>query len=203
VALSDHWYEVIQDATLRQGDIFRSARAIQLPQGMVVPTQAGDALQSQFELVVEDLIVLDASCDVDYSLQRQAACQQVLLAAVRYASKEALKATTDKDYRTRLEVIRRGLMNGRFLLPDHQGVDPHLPFSFVQYHARVLVPHQYLVSLCNTPRLRLRSPHRESFGSWVASCIGRVGPEDASQIPRFVDQLHAGQVVAAGDAGNT
>jgi hypothetical protein len=201
VGASDYWYETINDVSLRQGDIFRGVKAVQLPQDLVVGDNGANAGQVTFEVVTEDWIILDASCDVDYGPNRAANCQQVLLAAVRSATKQALKTDTDKEFNTRLEVMRRGHMAGRFLLPGHDALQPAFPLSFVQYNARVLLPHAYLLSQCIVPRIRLKSPHRESFGSWAASCIGRVGIEDAAQIPKFVGQLYPGQVIAA-DGGN-
>lgn len=194
--VSESWYSEVDNATLRQGDIFRAVPAIQFPQDLVID---GVNINTPAEVLTEDWIVLDASCDVEHREGRPAVCQQVLLAAVREASREALRVKPDaeKEYKTRLEVLRRGLMAGKFMLPPHEGVQPPLPLSFVQYNARVLLPHAYLVARCNGPRIRLRSPHRENFGAWVASCIGRVGVEDDAQIPSFTPALHGGQALAA------
>lgn len=200
--LSDHWYLVVNDASLRQGDIFRNVAAFLLPQDVLTPAgAAGEAAPNAiaFERVTGDWIVLDASCDVDYGPNRPPSCQHVLLASVRAATRQALKTDVEKEFNVRLEVMRKGLMPSRFLLAAHDDAQIVFPLSFVQYSARVLVPHAYLLRHCDQPRLRLKSPHRESFGNWAAACISRVGAEEEAQIPRFVPQLHAGQVVAAVD----
>jgi len=204
VPYSDHWYEVVADGTLRQGDIFQGLSAFLLAEDSVQPPVEieeglGQQPQIAFEVVHGDWIILDASCDVDHSAMRQPNCKQVLMASVHAATKQALKADNEKEFNQRLEVMRRQLMQGRFLLAACDGVDPHFPLSFVQYNARVLLPHSYLLQHCQQPRLRLLSPIRETFGNWVGSCFSRVGPEEDAQIPRFVQQLHAGQVIGAAE----
>jgi hypothetical protein len=45
------------------------------------------------------------------------------------------------------------------------------------------MPADYLRRNHGKRHLRLKHPFRESFGSWVAANIGRVGPETSTLIP--------------------
>ncbi len=145
-----------------------------------------------------DVIILDASCDVDHSDQRQPACEAVLMAAVTPANPETLRAT-GKEYDQRLETLRQGLLPSKFLLPEVDDETLPFPLSFVEYRERFLLPHSYLLANLGVRPRHLKSPHRERFGNWVGQCVSRVGPEDQALIPRFTSQMHPAQVLRAID----
>jgi hypothetical protein len=177
----DHWYDAIRGPTLRQGDIFRQIAVYWLPEQLPGP---GNESSAKLLFKTGDWIVLDASCDLE-----QKKCSNVLLAPVYEATRENLKCGTDKEWRERLEVVRRGLYQTRFLLAEWPRAQPTLPYSFVDSTWHVLMPLTHLEAV-EGQRIRLRSPLREQFGNWVGTCFSRVGPENETQIPSFTKSLH-------------
>lgn len=175
--VAPRWYEVVDDDSLRQGDIFRALRAFWLPDDLCVTGNHDDVpAPVSLEHAQGDWIVLTASCDMERTRKGQ-----VLLASITHATQENLKVGVEKDRRERLEVIRKGFDPLRFLLAECAD-EPQLPLSFVAYRTQVLLPISYLRRNCTGPRLRLRSPHREKFGAWAGANLARVGIEDSDQI---------------------
>lgn len=196
------WYEIVTDTSLRQGDIFRGLVAYWLPDDLAVVDRddAADGVDNtQIEFLRGDWIVLSASCDIQ---QRTGLSkQQVLMGRLYECTGENLNnAKTDKDIKERVEVLRRGLEQSKFLLPEHRA-DPRFPLSFVLFRLQVTLPLTYVVRNCTGPRLRLKPPHRENFGAWAGQCLGRVGIEDAEQI-RFAKSqgIYPSQVIRAVEA---
>ncbi len=182
----DHWYlPVVGDQPLRQGDIFRDLVVYTLPQNLQVldnPPEpgSGSRIPVEAEWSRGDWIIMSASCDVD---RPAATYPHVVLGRVLPATPAVLGTGGEKDYRERLEVLKKGLEPARFLLAECPPAAPPFPMSVVQYRVHVTMPADYLRRNCAAERLRLRHPIREVFGTWVGTNIMRVGPEDYMNIP--------------------
>jgi hypothetical protein len=175
---SDLWYSVVEDDSLRQGDIFRNLLVFWLPQDLLANETGGDDQPVEVARARGDWIITSASCDVAnnrYPL--------VFLSRVLPATQETLNEKSAKDFRTRLEVLRRGFEPTRFLLAECPNIEPAFPLSYVDYRVHALLPHPYLKRNCRGPRLRLKHPMREQFGVWAGANLSRVGPEDDTKIP--------------------
>ena len=156
--------------------------------------QEGDGTSFGVLLVRGDWIILEASCDVHHDGARPPNVEQVLIAKVVVADEDGL-GQSGKGLDQAREAVRRGWYPSKFMLSSYEGIDPVFPLSYVEYQHHFVVPHAYLAASATAQRLRLRHPLREQFGSWVGSCISRVGPEDTAQIPRFGSRLQAGQAL--------
>lgn len=189
----NHWYEVVEDGTLRQGDIFRNLLVFWADDS-IEPTDTEPVPDGHGRLSYArgDFIVASASCDVG-----QPSYPYALLSRIVEASEEQLKVK-GKDYQTRVEVLRQGLVPSQFLLAPCHFVDPAFPLSIVQHKVHTLLPVSYLQRCCTGSRLRLRHPIREKFGAWVGASFSRVGPEDASQIPQGT-KIYPAHVLAANE----
>jgi hypothetical protein len=191
-----HWYEVVEDDELRQGDILRNLLCFWLPSDL--PVLDGDPGQG-YELPVEwrrdTRIILTASCDLDAR-----AVDHVLLAPVATADPPTLKADPGKEYERRLEALRRDLLPRMFMLSEYPDIDPQFLRSFVAWGRLVLLPTAYVRSQCEGPRLRLRSPYREKLGVWVGARMSAVGPEDVTQIPPGGQRVYEKHLLDADDA---
>jgi hypothetical protein len=178
------WYEIAEAPVLRQGDILRDLLVYWLPQTLPVPEN--DPPDGNINVSAAwdrgTWIVMSASCDVE---RPSRVYEQVLIGRVLEATKEALREPNDEALRTRLEVLRQGYPSA-FVLAPHQAFAPPFPLSIVDWKTHLTMPADYIRSVVGTrPRLRLRSPFRESFGNWVGGNIQRVGIETDLQIPRF------------------
>jgi hypothetical protein len=175
----DHWYEVVDDTSLRQGDIFRNLLAF-WPEEGIAPTDAELVPDGYAKLEFQraDFIIASASCDVG-----QRNYPYALLSRIVTASEANLNAS-GKDFDSRIEVIRQGLVPSQFLLAPCGFVEPALELSLVQHKVHTLLPVPYLQKCCTGKRLRMKHPHRERFGNWVGGNFARVGPEDSTLIPQ-------------------
>jgi hypothetical protein len=176
------WYEVVEGDSLRQGDLFRRLLVFVLPQDLEVlgrEPAADERIPVKAGWDIADWIVMSASCDVARDSGRY---PHVLLARVWPATSLNAKG---KKLDEALEAIRRGYDHRRFLLSEDPRIDPPLKRSFVEFRPHFTVPLDYLKRACVAPRLRLRSPFRESFGNWVGAGFSRVGVEDDSQLPEY------------------
>jgi hypothetical protein len=186
INIHDYWYDIPVGPELRQGDIFRRLLVMWFPQdlpvGMDLPRDA-EELTVKPEWAVGDWIVLSASCDVDRNAQSY---PQAILGRVLPVDLETFGAKTEKELMERTEVVRKGLEPTKFLLPEHPGTQPPFPLSIVTYRVHHTMPTDYLRRNSAGRRLRLKHPFRESFGTWVAANIGRVGPETSTLIPEFI-----------------
>lgn len=177
------WYQVVEDTTLRQGDIFQKLLAFALPQELPVlkePPKPDELIPVEAGWEVGDWILMSASCDLERS-----AVKYPYVLVCRISPATSLGAKSDKKLRDQQEVIRKGYDPLRFLLAEHPD-DPFLPLSVVVFRPHLTLPSDYLRRACVGRRLRLRSPHREAFGNWVASNFSRVGVEDNVQVPKFI-----------------
>lgn len=175
----DAWYEVVEDNSLRQGDIFRNLNVF-WPSAELLPFDGSTAPEGygKLDFATGDYIIASASCDVD-----QANYPFVLLSRVLAVTEENLK-TNAKELPKFVEVLRLGLVPSQFLLAPFDSASPSFPLSTVQHKVHVLVPTGYLKNSCGGKRLRLKHPIREKFGNWVGASFSRVGPEDATNIPK-------------------
>jgi len=182
--IHEHWYDIPAGPELRQGDIVRGLLVMWFPQNLRIdaPPATDDAkITVTPEWAVSDWIVMSASCDVD---RDATSYPQVLLGRVLPATLANFGVKTEKEFRERAEVVRKGLEPTKFLLPEHPALQPPFALSIVTYRVHATMPADY-VRQNGKERLRLKHPFRESFGAWVASNIGRVGPETPTLIPEF------------------
>lgn len=192
-----HWYELPTDnLAQRQGDIFQKLVVPLLPHDLPAisppPSEPPDIV---WDIAYGNWITLSASCDIDEKHKQG----YVLIAQVLPVELATLRAKDQKELDQKCEVIRRGWDPVRFLLPGCPDVDPTFPLSFVQYRTQAFVPLQYLRASSNGPRLRLRAPFREKLGIWAGSGFSRVGIEDSMNIPPFLKNLFAMQVLKASE----
>ena len=190
-AYVDHWYEVVGDGSLRQGDIFQNLLAFWPHEG-IEPTDTADGADNFARLSFQraDFIVTSASCDVG-----QNGYPYALLARIFAATESNLKVT-GKDFNSRIEVLRQGLVPSQFLLAPCVFVRPAFGLSIAQHKVHALLPVAYLQKCCTVPRLRIKHPHRERFGNWVGVNFSRVGAEDATLIPQAA-KIFAAHVLRA------
>lgn len=181
------WYEIVEDKTLRQGDIFLNLFVCSIAQSLEAPrdlSTTGTPVAIPTEWAVGNWIVMSASCDLDRGPDKY---PYAVLCRVHPALPEGYQAGKDKSHNQRLEVIRKGYDPQRFLLAEHPRV-PEFPLSFALFRPHITLPLTYLEGSCSGKRLRLNPPHREAFGNWVGANFSRVGIEDPQQIPRFVSE---------------
>jgi hypothetical protein len=185
------WYQVVENDSLRQGDLFRSLLVF-WPSKDLEPsdTDPGAETRVPFDWGRGDYIVLSASCDVD-----QRGYPYVLMGRVVPATSQHLKCS-EKELAQQIEVRRQGLVPSQFLLAPFQDIEPPFHLSLVTWKTHALIPIEYLRRSCTMPRLRLKSPHRERFGNWAGTNLSRVGPETDAQIPRG-PQIFPAHVIAA------
>ena len=189
------WYEVVDNQSLRQGDIF-----VDLTCYWFANDLAPDSLSAPVSRITGTWIVAQASCDMEARGVPRAVVLQVLP-----ASRETLRIgeqAPEKERLKRLEVIRLGGFARRFLLPERPEGNVKIPLSVVIWDNLATLPIEYLRNhYCNGPRLRLKSPLREKFGNWVGARLSAVGPEDDAVIPRFI-RIHDHHVLAASESLN-
>jgi hypothetical protein len=177
----EEWYEIVEDSSLRQGDIVRNLVAFALPQSLPVLRKIpGPDQHLPIEALLGDWIIMSASCDVAHTSKKY---PYILVGRVLEATSEKLGGAKGKKLQSVIEVIRRGWDPGKFLLAECPDVDPPFSRSFAQFRPHLTLPHGYLERACVGKRLRLRSPFRESFGNWVGNNFSRVGIEEGAEIP--------------------
>ena len=195
-AHSQHWYAEVSGGPLRQGDVIRGLAVPWFPVNLEIPAAVSSEaiIQLDARVTIGTWIILDASCDLD-----QKRCPHLVIAPVKEATLEALGAQKEKDRNERLEILRRGLYEARFLLADKPDATPPFPISFVEFRQHLLVPLEYVEHNATRPWLRLKAPIREQFGNWVGACFARVGPENEVLIPAFVPAFYDAQKLKATD----
>jgi hypothetical protein len=195
----EDWYEVVDEArSLRQGDILREFSVFIFRNEVVDLNVDGETNLPGEILPPQDWIILTASCDLDARNATHA-----LLAPIFPATPEVLRTgPTTKEFRRRVEVLRKGLLPRQFLLAKHP--DLGFPLSFASWRDLALLPTAHIRSRLSARRLRLRHPFREEFGNWVGSRMSAVGPEDRSKIPAERERIfdvHVLEAVEALDGG--
>lgn len=189
-AVHEFWYETVEDATLRQGDIFIGLTCYWLS-GDLEP----ESPTPPVERATGTWIVAQASCDMEGRGLERAVVLEVL-PAIRETLGMAERAP-ETELQKRLEVIRIGAHARRFLIPERPEGRVTIPTSVVAWDSLATLPTAYLRRhYCGRPRLRLRSPLREKFGNWVGARFCAVGPEDEAVIPRFT-RIHDHHVIVA------
>lgn len=183
---SEQWYEVVEDSSLRQGDIIRNLYAFGFPQNLPVRREH-PALRERIPTRgdVGDWIIMSASCDLE---RGHTVYPYVLVGRVLPATADKLGNIAGDRLSETLEVMRRGYDLRRFLLAPYPGIEPAFPLSFVQFRPHLTLPLDYIKRSCVGRRLRLRPPFREWFGNWVGSSFSRIGIEDTAQVARFVGE---------------
>lgn len=176
-----HWYEVVQNDSLRQGDIVQNLPVFYLDDDERLPdSEDGDQVVAGGGYAWGNWVLVTPSCDLDTGRS-----SQVLLASCIEASDSNLKAQGSKDRAHKLQVISQGLDPSRLLLPEH-AVDPEFPLSVAIIRNLGMLPLSVLKrSVADKRRLRLKHPFREKLGNWCAQWISNVGPENETLMPRF------------------
>lgn len=183
----DFW-EVRDDGSLRQGDVFTDLAVAWLADDFDAPGQA-----ERVRLATGGTWILTTpSCDLE-----QDRVQRALLCRVAAVTAELMRAETEKVLAKRLEVVRQGLDPSKFLLPEH-GEEPHFPRSIAFIREQVLVPIAYLLRNTGGARLRMKHPWREKFGNWVGQRFSEVGPE--VPVPR-ISSIYAQHILDANNPG--
>jgi hypothetical protein len=173
------WYEIVESATLRQGDLLTKC-PVPIVTGLDTKApSANDNLIVDVEL--RSVLVISQSCDLENNK-----ISNVLVASVMdWASAEpemvAAGNTLAKGKQYRQSLIS-GHLPGFALLRKHESL-PLLRWSIVDFH-KLFVVRKSTVSYhaANSgPRLRLMSPYREHIAQEFARYFMRVGlPVDAS-----------------------
>lgn len=197
-SVAQDWYEIVQTADLRQGDILQELPVFMQDSTAALPSPGaatgGASITVPGAYALATWVVLSPSCDLDTGRARQ-----VLLGHCVEATIQGLSAQGEKDFQQKLEVVRMGLDPSKFMLPKHEA-EPCLPLSIVTTRSLAMLalePVKQFVS--GKARLRLRHPFRERLGNWCGQWISNVGPENRSLIPRFT-QVHAKHVLDANTA---
>lgn len=192
---AEHWYDVVTETSLRQGDIIQDIRSFWLADRL----DEDDTDTPPVEYRRGNWIIAQASCDLDTARSSQAIVLQVM-----EASREIFKleGAPEKEFKKRLEVLRKGLSPRAFLLPEQTEGPALLPISFVPWDFVITLPTKYIQQVVeDVPRLRLKHPFREQFGNWLGQRISAVGPENEGLIPAFYRQIHDEHVLRA-ETGN-
>lgn len=181
VELWHHWYEIIENDSLRQGDLFRDLVVPLLPDSLELMN--ADEIRPETSIDLQwkkgTWILFSASCD----LEAEHSVPFALLGLV-VPLDDILGSGKTRNRRQRGEIVRRGLMPSKFRLVENPEASPAFADSVVDYRVHVTVPVPFLRRACIGPRLRLKPPFREQFGSWVGWNISRVGIENEMQIER-------------------
>jgi hypothetical protein len=178
---AQHWYQVVQGTSLRQGDIIRNLPVFFLEDNQELTREDnGGQIEVAGKFDRGDWIIVSPSCDLDTERTNQA-----VLALCVSATMESLKAQGQTDMSQKLQVVRQGLDPSRMLLPEHTD-EPKFPLSFVtNLRVGVLPPSAIKRFVGDGRRLRLKHPFREMLGNWCGQWISRVGPENDTLLPRF------------------
>lgn len=191
----EHWYEVSDDGSLRQGDVLRDLVCYRLSEALRPPAGDSDPKENAEADVVEwirrDWVILTPSCDL-----QQGRVPGVILAEVHEVTRTFLGySETAKEYNTHVEVIRRGRDPTKFLLPEHPNLVVQFPLSVILLRNLVFMPPGYLEGPARAPHIRLRHPYREKLANTFAALLSDVGPEDAGNIPRLASQVRAKHII--------
>ena len=188
-----HWYETVDDTSLRQGDIFIDLICYWLSDNL-----EPESPSPPVEKATGTWIVAQASCDMEAR-----GLKRVVVLEVLPASRQTLgiaESAPEKELKKRLEVIRKGAFARRFLIPERPKGRVTIPMSVVAWDNLATLPTEYLRRhYCRRPRLRLKSPLREMFGNWVGARFCAVGPENEAVIPRFAS-VHDHHVIVTSGA---
>jgi hypothetical protein len=172
-----NWYEVVQGADLRQGDLLMDCPVFTLSVDAAYPLPPG------YEPVIQaesyDLVILTQSCDLDNDK-----VEEVLLAPFA-AWSETVRAGAERNPALRSREFRRGLIAGNIpglSLLHKRDESPSLPWSVVSFHRLFTLSKAFLHQFAEArgPRLRLLPPYREHLAQALARYFMRVGlPHDA------------------------
>lgn len=172
------WYDVIQESTLEQGDMFFSLQVVEPVLSKTVT--AGAEVETAAIVRDFDIVVLSQSCDLV-----QGKLESVLVCP--HWSIDEYEAIGGDFFRSRngREEIRRGNVPGLHMLAQCDLPGFNSPIRIAGFRQAFSVPFSFLLQLANSsnPRLRLLPPYREHLAQAFARFIMRVGlPVD---IPPF------------------
>lgn len=172
------WYQVVQEASLLQGDILFRCPAIVIAAELNWPRPADAPMEVDIE--EQDLIVLTQSCDLDNNKVEEVLLAQVVAWPI-IVSTEVQKGNPYIQSRHFRKQLIEGNLPGLSLL--HKRVQaPTLPWTVVDFRRLFTLSKGFLQQFAASlgPRLRLRSPYREHLAQAFARYFMRVGlPHDA------------------------
>jgi hypothetical protein len=173
-----NWYEVVQGATLLQGDLLFHCPVITVVSGFKWPVP--DDAVPVVDVLDLDLVVMTQSCDLENDKVKDVLLAQLTAwpEIVRNEVEKENLQVKSRDFRKKLI---EGNVPGLSLLHKHDP-EPQLPWAVVDFHRLYTLPKtlvsQFAASL--GPCLRLRSPYREHLAQAFARYFMRVGlPHDA------------------------
>ncbi|MCT2535692.1 hypothetical protein NC661_06535 [Aquibacillus koreensis] len=171
--MSNNWYELVNDDSLEQGDIFKEVN-------VVIPTTEllnGDS--DTIDVIAYDVIILTQSCDLDNSKT-----PWVQVTPITPLS-EMQKISEVFGHKKPLESLRRGHEAKYHLINECTISGYEEEICLVDFRNVFTVPFNYIkdkASIGNN-RLRLKSPYKEHLSQAYAKFFMRVGlPSD---IPSF------------------
>lgn len=172
------WFEVVEGASLLQGDILPKCPVFVLDKELTWPLSPESSLGLRADMV--DLIVLTQSCDLVNNKVTEVLLARVLSWAEVVRDEMRKGNEVVKSARFRKQLVE-GAVPGLSLLHKREQ-EPHLEWSVVNFYQLHTLPKPLLsiVAAENHPRLRLRSPCREHLAQAFARFFMRVGlPHDA------------------------
>lgn len=172
------WYQVVQDATLLQGDILLRCPVIVIAAELSWPRPPDAPMDVDIEEL--DLIVMTQSCDLENNKVGEILLAQVV-AWPQVVSAEVQKGNPYAQSRNFRKQLVEGNIPGVSLLHKREE-EPALLWSVVDFRRLFTLPKVFVSRFAADLgfRLRLRSPYREHLAQSFARYFMRVGlPHDA------------------------
>ncbi|HTU89736.1 MAG TPA: hypothetical protein VMF69_06550 [Gemmataceae bacterium] len=172
------WYQIVQDATLFQGDILLHCPVFVIAAELSWPQSSNAPLEVDIKDL--DLIVMTQTCDLQNNKVEDVLLAQ-MVAWPQVVSAEVQKGNPSVQSRNFRKQLVEGNIPGFSLLHKREE-EPSLPWSVVDFHRLFTLPKAFLSRFAASlgPRLRLRSPYREHLAQAFARYFMRVGlPHDA------------------------
>jgi hypothetical protein len=172
------WYQVVQEATLLQGDILLRCPVIV----MAAELNWSRPPDAPMDVDIEELdsIVMTQSCDLENNKVEEVLLAQVV-AWPTVVSTQAQRGNPYVQSRNFRKQLVEGNIPGLSLL-HKRAEEPTLPWSVVDFRRLFTLPKRLITRFAADlgPRLRLRSPYREHLSQAFARYFMRVGlPHDA------------------------
>ena len=121
-----HWYETVDDTSLRQGDIFIDLICYWLSKDLEPESPSPPVSKA-----TGTWIVAQASCDMEARGLKRVVVLEVLPASRR--TLRFAENAPEKELKKRLEVIRSGAYPRRFLIPERPEGRVTMPMSVVAW----------------------------------------------------------------------
>ena len=164
------WYEVVEDESLEQGDIFLSCQVLE-PALIKLGTSATE-FEMQAIVKEYDIVVLSQSCDlVQGKLETVLVSPHWPITDFETSAGDFFRSSKGK------EEIRRGNVPGLHMLAQCDLPSFASPVRVVSFRQVFGIPLDYLIDLASqdSDRLRLLPPYREHLAQAFARFIMRVG----------------------------